>query len=185
MDLWTDRKAFPYSQTEGLPALTVSGINISADTVDSHEPVTLTISATNTGDADGSIRLPIIVDGQLVSESWLRVASGRSASTSRTIRQYVSGWHTLTVGQSDSTLLFVKAGTPARYEYTRLTTPIPPILAVGEQAVLSVDMRNTGGIQGRSSAFWLVNGEEVSTEAVTMDPGEKRTLVYPWMPTVP
>jgi hypothetical protein len=66
---------------------------------------------------------------------------------------------------------------PAKFEITSLDIK-PAEVAVGEKAVVSARVANTGGTAGLYSATLLVDGKKVDSKAINLDPGSTQSVTF-------
>ncbi len=140
--------------------------------VKSDEPIELAVDVTNAGQVTGapSVR----VDGKLEPTRRIPIGPGETQRVALELRLWQPGEHHVTVG-GQSSVVTVTAE-PARLAYSGLQ--VPPVAAMGTPIAVTIEAQNVGGETGHFDSALLEDGAPNQSQAVTLAPGERRTLVF-------
>jgi hypothetical protein len=145
-----------------------------------NEEATISITASNTGNAMGTHNLTITVGGE-VKKSWLVVLNpGESKSFSHKLSFATTGSYTVRVGDRTFTIT-VSATLPARFEVSGLNIN-PSSIKVGQSSAISVTVRNTGGESGTYEVTLKVNNQVIDTRTGTLSPDQSTTVSFTYTP---
>lgn len=146
-----------------------------------NEETTITIIASNTGDAMGTHNLTITVNGE-VKKSWLVVLNpGESKSLSHELSFAADGSYTVEIGDKTFTIT-VSTTPPAKFEISNLSIN-PASIRIGQSSTISVTVKNTGGESGSYEVVLKVNNQVVETKTGTLSPGQSTTVSFTYVPT--
>ncbi|MGB9718253.1 MAG: CARDB domain-containing protein [Thermoproteota archaeon] len=159
----------------------VINANLDKTRLKPNEEVTITITASNTGNAMGTHNLTIGVGGE-VKKSWLIVLNpGESKSISHKLSFTADGLYTVSIG--DQTVkINVSTTLPARFEASSLNIS-PSSVKVGQSSTISVTVKNTGGESGNYEVTLRVNNQVVDTKTGTLGPDQSTTVSFTYTPT--
>jgi len=145
-----------------------------------NEEVTITITASNTGNAMGTHNLTVSVGGK-IEKSWLIVLNpGESKSLSHKLSFVADGSYTVRIG--DQTVnITVSTTLPARFEVSSLSVS-PGSVKVGQSSTISVTVKNAGGESGTYEVTLKVNNQVVETKRGTLDSGQSTTVSFTYTP---
>lgn len=144
------------------------------------ESAVIMITCTNDGNAAGVANLTLSVDGKTL-KSWLFVSKpGEVKSLNYTISFAEAGTYTVKVGDS-ALALTVSAHRPASFKVSELGVT-PRSLPLGESAMITVKVQNTGEEAGSYGVTLKINGQPVSTKTVSLEPGGAATVSFPFTP---
>ncbi|MBO3753547.1 MAG: hypothetical protein FGF53_01505 [Candidatus Brockarchaeota archaeon] len=159
----------------------VINANLDKTRLKPNEEVTITITASNTGNAMGTHNLTITVGGE-VKKSWLIVLNpGESKSLSHKLSFTADGSYAVRIGDQTVTIT-VSTTLPARFEVSGLN--ISPIsIKVGQSSTISVTVKNTGGESGTYEVTLKINNQVVDTKTGTLSPDQSTTVSFSFTPT--
>ncbi len=159
----------------------VINANLDKTRLKPNEEITITITASNTGNAMGVHNLTITVDGE-VKKSWLIVLNpGESKSLIYKLPFTAEGSYVVRIGDQTVTIT-VSATLPARFEVSGLN--ISPIsIKVGQSSTISVTVKNTGGESGTYEVTLKINNQVVDTKTGTLGPDQSTTVSFTFTPT--
>jgi len=159
----------------------VINANLDKTQLKPNEELTITITASNTGNAIGTHNLTISVGGE-IKKSWLIVLNpGESKSLSHKLSFAADGSYSVRIGDQTVTIT-VSTTLPARFEVSSLSVS-PGSVKVGQSSTISVTVRNTGGESGTYEVTLKVNNQVVDTETGTLGPDESTTVSFTYTPT--
>jgi hypothetical protein len=145
------------------------------------EKLTITITASNTGNAIGTHNLTLSVGGK-IEKSWLIVLKpGESKSLSHELSFAADGSYTVRIGDKTVSIT-VSTTLPARFEVSSLSVN-PGSVKVGQSSTISVTVKNTGGESGTYEVTLKVNNQAVETKRGTLDSGQSTTVSFAYTPT--
>jgi len=146
-----------------------------------NEELTITITASNTGNAMGTHNLTVSVGGE-IKKSWLIVLNpGESKSLSHKLSFAADGLYSVRIGDQTVTIT-VSTTLPARFEVSSLSVS-PGSVKVGQSSTISVTVKNTGGESGTYEVTLKVNNQVVETKRGTLDSGQSTTVSFAYTPT--
>jgi len=145
-----------------------------------NEEVTITITASNTGNAMGTHNLTVSVGGK-VEKSWLIVLNpGESKSLSHKLSFAADGSYTVRIGNQTVTIT-VSTTLPARFEVSGLSVS-PGSVKVGQSSTISVTVKNAGGESGMYEVTLKVNNQVVETKRGSLGSGQSTTVSFTYTP---
>ncbi len=144
------------------------------------EELTISITASNTGEALGAHNLTMTVDGK-VEKSWLVVLNpGEKKSLTSILSFAEEGTYSVGIDGKVFTVRVSKVS-PARFEFRDLDIR-PRSVKVGQSSTISVSVKNTGGQPGACEVTLKVNNQVVETKTVTLNPDESETVSFSYTP---
>jgi PGF-CTERM protein len=179
------------SDSTGVSVMALEPANFSVAIASTNSPVeegeTLSVSATitNTGDLQGTQSITLSVNGTQRESTSLTLAGGASrtvnlswATTRGDAGDY--GAAVTSANDSDSTGVSVTAPEPANFSVAIDSTNSP--VEEGETLNVSVDVTNTGDLEGTQTVALSADGSVISSKSLTLGGGERRSVTLSWTP---
>jgi hypothetical protein len=179
----TAREAvYPYFEAEtmgNLPELTTFSVSadVSAATVTSGTPVTVTADVENTGDEVGDIEVVLKVNGVVTETETVVLGAGDSTSVTWAVTKTTPGTYTVDVNGETATFTVEAAPEPAAFETSNLTVT-PASVQAGEDITVTVTVENTGEESGSYTVEIELDGAMVDSESVTLDGGASTPVSF-------
>lgn len=162
---------------EGAADISVTGVEISADSILVGEVVVVDVTLANEGDLAGEKDLALEIDGNEVASQSISVNPPRPALDESTYTVTVQlGWkaeeagdYELTVnGEYSHTVTVREATTEAEISSPTIETGADGPVAVGDPVVVLADVQNVGNAPGDVEVALEVDGEPISVETVSL-----------------
>lgn len=140
------------------------------------DEVEVTARVENTGTLAGSYEAALSVDGMVTQRQDVALEPGETRSVTFAVTVDEPGEHVLAIGALTATL-DVTSGPNIAVTTIRLSSASPEILA-GDEVEVVADITNSGTMAGDQVATLLLDGVEVSTQAVVLDAGESTSIRF-------
>lgn len=152
----------------------VSPISISPSQVVAGEPAVAEVNVSNIGGADGVYSANLTVDGEVVEVQSKTITAGSTETIPFPCCFEDAGSHVVGIDGLTATVTALK---PAEFEVTSVR--IEPVeVAVGQEAIVEVDISNTGEVEGIYTATLKLNGIETDTKDITLAGGDADTVKF-------
>jgi PGF-CTERM protein len=155
--------------------------------IDEGETLNASVTVTNTGDLQGTQTVALSVAGTQRDSTTLTLAPGAtrvvSLSWETTIGDGRSEFRSARVtsdNDSDSTSVSVVSLEPANFSVVIASTNSP--VEEGETLNVSVNVTNTGDLEGTQTITLSADGSGISSKSVTLGGGESRSVTLSWTP---
>ena len=138
------------------------------------QAVEISAQVNNTGGTEGIHTVTLTIDGNKVQTKVLKVAPKNSEIVAFTVTQNRPGTYTVEVNQLSGAFRTFK---PAELNVSNLFIT-PPVVTAGQTATITIDVTNTGEVEGSHSATLMVNGSKVDTKGLVVAPGTTGKLSF-------
>lgn len=154
----------------------VSSLTLSSSEVPIGESVIASATVKNCGDATGTHRIILTVDGEEVDAKEVTLAPGETKTVTFTITKSTQGTYTIEVeGLTKS--LKVRIPTPAQFEVSNLSLN-PSEVGAGSPVEVSVTVKNVGDLKSTYTVELKVDGVTEDTEDVILAGGAAETVSF-------
>ena len=154
----------------------VTSLTLSPTETKVGQTVTVSVAAKNTGDAAGTYRVVLTIDGAEIDAKEVTLAPGETKTVTFTIMKDTEG--TFTIGADGLTeSLNVNPLTPATFEVSNLVVN-PSEAEVGEPVEISVAVKNIGDLEGGYAVELKIDGVVEATKDVTLAGGKSTTVIF-------
>ncbi|MBX0285047.1 PGF-CTERM sorting domain-containing protein [Halomicroarcula sp. F28] len=164
------------------PNITATAVSIDEDLVAQNAPVDIVTTVVNTGDIAGEDTVSLRIDGETVSE--VTVSGEPDAEQNVTV-----DWQPESLGTYDVAVDDASAGTVEVVEPPELTTESAvanaSVVSAGVSVPVSVTIANDDRLRGARNATLSVDGENVTSELVSVEPDTETTTALSWTPEEP
>ena len=150
----------------------LGSLSISPDAVVEGHSVTVSADVTNAGEAEGTFKAKLKIDGTIAQTEDVVIAAGETETVSFTIDAGVPGIHNVELSNLVGTFTVL---TPPQFANLVIS---PTEAEGGEQVAISADISNVGEISGTYNVTLKINGAEVETEVVTVSAGETASVLF-------
>jgi hypothetical protein len=160
-----------------------TALTVSPATASVGETVTISLLVTNTGNLRGSHTINLVINGESVSTKEVTLASGASETVNFSMSGDTAGEYRLAVGGQYGSFIVSEPGQiaevemPTSFAASNLSVN-PKEVTAGQSVTISVDVTNTGSIEGTYTATLKVNGAVERTTAVTLAAGASKTIEF-------
>ncbi|MBM3618702.1 MAG: endonuclease/exonuclease/phosphatase family protein, partial [Alphaproteobacteria bacterium] len=137
-------------------------------------PISLSTTLENSG-ARGIVPVQLKEDGKATQTRWIPVDGKAEKTLTFKTRLYASGEHTLGIGDLNPVDVSV-TNAPARMAFEDLY--LDPYPKAGEDTAIFGTVKNTGGKQEVAIVELKVDGNIVSSDGVSLKPGESREMQF-------
>lgn len=138
------------------------------------EPVTISVEVSNTGGTEGTYPVTMTIDGIKIETRVLRIAPESTELVSFVVIKDAAGNYNVQVNDLSGTFRVLR---PAEFFVSNLL--IAPCTAeAGQTVTATVDVSNSGEIEGSYLVALKINGVEVETKEVTIAPGVSQTVSF-------
>jgi hypothetical protein len=161
-------------------AFILSNLVVSPSTVEPDETVTVSVTAMNVGEVEGSYTVELLIDGVKVDEYTVTLDGGFSETVEFTVTEDTDGTYAVSIGElSDSFTVETPPlpPTPAEFELSNLVVS-PTTVEIGEPVSVSVTVTNVGEEAGSYTAELLIDGSKVDEDMVTLVGGASETVEF-------
>ncbi|WP_225316435.1 MULTISPECIES: PGF-pre-PGF domain-containing protein [Haloferax] len=156
------------------PVLSVSDISTDTNVV-VDETTSLSADVTNTGRADGNVTVDLTVDGDVVSNQTVAVASGESQTVTFDYRFDTAGTYVVTIGESSTEVVVGEPNpTLSLADLKADATTIGP----GESVTLIATVTNTGDQEGTYTLTFEAFDSVVETRTVSVSGGQTEVVTF-------
>jgi PGF-pre-PGF domain-containing protein len=170
----------PPEQDPGTPSLSVTNVSANATQVSTGDPVAISVTVANDGDAGGTYTTSLEVGGSVERERKVTVGAGNETTVRFTYWFDDAGNYTAAVDGVTSSEITVTAnttaGTPSlsvRNVTANVTQATP-----GDPVDVNVTAANNGTASGTTPLKLVINGTRQSEQNVTVAPGEETTVQF-------
>ena len=178
--LWgTSAGSRPPSLTTQKPSFVVSNLQLSSGTVGADQQLEAAVSVDNQGKADGSVRLDLYVDDQRVQSHWVLVNAGQKLEHRFALKLYQPGKREISVNDLAPVKVSVKADQKARFVYSAVSIPSPPLSPVDQSFTVSARVKNVGSFVGTQTVSVYVDDKVYDKRLLTLQPGQHKTVSFP------
>jgi hypothetical protein len=161
------------------PDIVVTDAQADPTTVLEGEPVTITASAENQGDAEGEKTLELRVDGSAVESTTVALDAGDGTEVSFTWSTNTPGEYELAVNDVDAGTVTVEEAPEADISITSVSAS-PSTVEVGETVTITIELENAGDAEGRITLTFTVDGSTEETDMVTLGAGSQTSHTFTW-----
>jgi uncharacterized membrane protein len=157
-----------------------SNLQVSPQSVQPDEPVTVTVTVTNTGGQSGTASVELKVDGVTAETKSVTLYGLESRTVTFTVTKASAGTYTVAVGSLTGSFTVTAPPVPpepAEFIYSNLQVS-PQSVQAGEPVTVTVTVTNTGGQSGTDSVELKVDGVTTETKSVTLNPGQSTTVTW-------
>jgi hypothetical protein len=152
----------------------VTAVDISPAEVASGVPAMVKADVENIGEAEGTYKATLTIDGAEVETKEVAVAPGTKETLVFSVIREAPGTYQVGVGGLASTLKVLK---PAQFTVSDLIIS-PPEAEVGEEVIVTVSVKNVGEAEGIYAGTLKIDGMEVERKDVTVAGGSTQTLTF-------
>ncbi len=152
----------------------VPALKITPPVVRPGEPVSISIQIRNTGDTQETHTLTLTIDGVKIETKVVKVAPKKAETVTFTVVKEVPGTYSVEVSNLTGSFRVLK---PAEFTVSNLSIS-PRIAEPGQEITVSVEVSNSGEVEGNCSIALVVNGSRAESKQVTVAPGTKKTVSF-------
>ncbi|KXB07115.1 hypothetical protein AKJ54_00725 [candidate division MSBL1 archaeon SCGC-AAA382K21] len=150
----------------------VSNLNLSEEEVEVDEKVDLSVDVSNVGEKTGAHAVKLLVNGEPVDSEEVEVEGGDTETVTFEISREEAGTYNIKI--SDLTQSF-EVLEPAEFEVSNLQVS-PKEVEENQRVEISVDVKNSGEVEGTKTLDLNVDGSIEKTKDITLE-GEENTTV--------
>ncbi|MDP4211768.1 MAG: GH92 family glycosyl hydrolase [Bacteroidota bacterium] len=178
---WGQHGPAAYSMTSGIPDFKFGKLSIAKHVLKADEAVDLSVWVKNKSQVEGSIRVPVWLDGkplQTVSEV---LGAGEYKQVHISITLYSQGKHALSIpGLPPLKLQVQKTAPEFIYRYPEI--PMPRLVKTGDSMDIRASVKNIGSIPGATKAQLLIDGKEMQSKEISLRAGEEKEIQFIYIP---
>ena len=151
----------------------VADLTLDQTLVQVGEPVQISVSVTNLGEASGNHSVTLTVDDAPIETKTVQLTGGETVTLDFTATGIAEGNHTVQIGDltKELTITLEEPERPAELRVTYLGVSRPKA-EVGENITVTATATNIGDQSGSFSLDLLVNGEKRETRDIKLDSGK-------------
>jgi uncharacterized repeat protein (TIGR02543 family) len=160
-----------------------SALTVSAAAASVGETVTINLLITNTGNLRGSHTVDLLMNGESVSTKEIPLAGGASETVTFSTSADAVGEYRVAVGDQYGSLTVSELRRIAEAEMSALfaTSNLlvsPGEISAGESITVSIEVTNTGSVEGTYMASLKINGAVERAVGVTLAAGATKTIEF-------
>lgn len=156
------------------PQFQVDFLTVMPQEVAAGEEATVTVNIQNTRATEGTYHATLLVNNKVVEARDISLAAREGQTISFRITEDVPGIYKVEVGELACTLKVLK---PAEFELISLGVN-PKVIKVGEEATVTVNLKNRGEAGGTYSLSLSIDGEVIETRDVTLAGGGTKPVTF-------
>jgi len=163
--------------------MTVIGLSVTPRETEPGDTVTIKASISNTGDLSGTFDVELKINNKAAGTKSVTLAGNSSTTVTFTVEKEIAGTYLVDIGDCAGSFIVkepvISESEPeaAAFVISSLTIS-PDEVDAGDAVTVSVVVTNTGELEGTEEVILQLNGEVVSTEAVTLAGGTNRTVTF-------
>jgi hypothetical protein len=150
--------------------VTLSTMAISPTKVAPGQPVTIAVNVLNSGTKQVDYKLDMLINDSQVESQQVTIGPGNTETVAFHYSPESLGTYTAKIGEQSGTFAAVK---PATFNVGALNVE-PATLTAGHEIKISALIKNDGELAGDFSSVFKFDGKEISTETLTIEPGESK-----------
>lgn len=154
----------------------VSSLTLSSTEAKVGESITASTTVKNTGNATGTHRIVLTIDGEEVEAKEVTLAPRETKTVTFSITKNIQGTYIIGVGGLTRSLQ-VNPLTPVAFQLSNLTFN-PSEVEVGQTVEISVRVTNTGELEGTYTVTLKIDYEIEATKDVTLAGGTTETVSF-------
>ncbi|MBX0323146.1 PKD domain-containing protein [Halomicroarcula sp. F13] len=160
----------------GLPTAQVVGTDLAvAGSPVANRSTNVSVTLANTGHRDGSETVTTVLGGRVVASERVTIRAGETERLQFTVVPTAAGQQRLTVAGLQTTVDVA----PARADIGPPSVDVErETVDAGESVQVRATFRNDGTVTGTENASFVVFGEVVERQSVTVAPGETKTVTF-------
>ncbi|GGN88191.1 PKD domain-containing protein [Haloarcula pellucida] len=160
----------------GLPTAQVVGTDLAiAESPVVNQSVNVSVTLSNNGHRDGSETVTTVLGGRVVASERVTIRAGETERLTFTVVPRRAGQQRLTVAGLQTTVDVA----PARADIGPPSVDVErETVGTGESVQVRATFRNDGTVTGTENASFVVFGEVVERQSVTVAPGETKTVTF-------
>ncbi len=163
------------------PVFQLSSLDIKPAEIILGKEVNVTVSVRNNGDVDGIYKSSMLVDGVTTQTKETIVPAGVTVTVSFSFIPVKMGSYSVSIGELSQN---IKVLTPAEFQLTDLK--ISPIELLAHQpAVISLNIRNIGEVEGLYKIGLLIDTTLVEMKDVIVSPNQYQSVQFDYIPITP
>lgn len=152
----------------------VSSLDVSPEVCESGDKVTVSATLVNTGNARGDHVAELLVNGAVEQTQTFTVEPGASQSLSFALVKDEAGSYTVQLEGLTASFTVLKS---AQFIVSDLIIN-PPEAEVGEEVMVTVNVKNVGEVEGIYTGTLEIDGTDVEKKEVTVAGGTTETLTF-------
>ncbi len=150
----------------------LGSLSISPTQVIKDSSLTVSVDVTNPGEDEGNFKAKLKVDNTVIETKTVSIAAGNTETVSFTLTAGTVGPHSVKINDVAGTFDVL---TPPQLANLVIS---PAQVKTDEQATVSADITNTGGISGDYPITLIVNNADEETKTVAIGAGETKTISF-------
>jgi hypothetical protein len=166
-------------------AFTASNLSISPAEVDIGEAVTISVRVTNSGDYEGAYEVILSINNVVAQSKVVTLDGGKRQTVTFTASKDAAGTYSVSVDGLSGTFTVKEAAPPvvpkppAPAAFTTSSLVISPSeVDIGKTVTISIQLSNTGELEGTHTVTLKINGAVVDSRNVTLGGGASQSVTF-------
>jgi hypothetical protein len=160
---------------EPVANVSITDYSLNATSLSVNETLAVTATLENTGDAAGSLGVPLVVDDTTVDNTTVDVAANDTTTVTFAHTFDTTGEFDVTVGDLAATTVTVESDSVANVSITDYSLNATS-LSVNETLAVTATLENTGDAAGNATVPLIIDNQTVQNDTVQVSPGKTQTV---------
>lgn len=157
----------------------LSSLEINPSKVAIGDTAIVSVDLANIGNAEGTYSVTLSLDGTILETTNVTIPAESVRKVRFDVAKEEIGVYTIEIGGLSGQLQVVK---PAEFELSSLVVT-PKEVAPGEEVTVTVDVTNTGGLEGNYTCTLVVRKNVQESKEVSLDSEETKTITFTFTPS--
>lgn len=157
----------------------LSSLEINPNKVAIGDTAIVSVDLANVGNAEGTYSVTLSLDGTILETINVTMPAESVRKVRFDVVKEETGVYTIEIGELSGQLEVVK---PAEFKLSSLVVTPSEVLP-GEEVTVTVDISNTGGLEGDYTCTLIVNADVQENKVITLDSQARETVTFKFTPS--